>query len=75
MKFASYVTLHYVTLSKRNVLRMGFEPTIPEFERSKTVHALGRAATVIGSQCLHKYTHFDTVVTVPTLPTLSHFLW
>jgi hypothetical protein len=28
---------------------VGFEPTIPEFERAKTVHALDRAATVIGS--------------------------
>jgi hypothetical protein len=27
---------------------MGFEPTIPVFERAKTVHALDRAATVIG---------------------------
>jgi hypothetical protein len=28
--------------------RVGFEPTIPMFERAKTVHALDRAATVIG---------------------------
>jgi hypothetical protein len=28
--------------------RMGFEPTIPVFEREKTVHALDRAAIVIG---------------------------
>jgi hypothetical protein len=27
-----------------------FEPTIPVFEREKTIHALDRAATVIGSQ-------------------------
>jgi hypothetical protein len=27
---------------------MGFEPTISVFERAKTVHALDRAATVIG---------------------------
>jgi hypothetical protein len=27
---------------------MGFEPTIPVFERAKTVHALDRAAAVIG---------------------------
>jgi hypothetical protein len=26
----------------------GFESTIPVFERAKAVHALGRAATVIG---------------------------
>jgi hypothetical protein len=28
--------------------RVGFEPTIPAFERAKTVHALDLAATVIG---------------------------
>jgi hypothetical protein len=28
--------------------RVGFEPTIPAFERAKTVHALDRAAAVIG---------------------------
>jgi hypothetical protein len=27
---------------------VGFEPTIPVLERAKTVHALNRAATVIG---------------------------
>jgi hypothetical protein len=29
--------------------RFGFEPTIPVFERAKTVHALDRAATAIGT--------------------------
>jgi hypothetical protein len=28
---------------------VGFEPTIPVFERAKTVHTLDRVATVIGS--------------------------
>jgi hypothetical protein len=28
--------------------RAGFEPTIPVFERAKTVHALDGVATVIG---------------------------
>jgi hypothetical protein len=28
---------------------MGFETTIPAFERAKTVHALDRAAIVIGN--------------------------
>jgi hypothetical protein len=28
--------------------RVGFEPTIPVFERAKTVRALDRAGTVIG---------------------------
>jgi hypothetical protein len=30
------------------MFRVGFEPTIPAFERAKTVHALDRAATGIG---------------------------
>jgi hypothetical protein len=30
--------------------RMGFEPTIPAFERVKTVHVFDNAATVIGSK-------------------------
>jgi uncharacterized lipoprotein YbaY len=29
---------------------VGFEPTIPVFQRAKTVHALDRAATVIARQ-------------------------
>jgi hypothetical protein len=32
-----------------SMLWVGFEPTIPAFEGSKTVHALDGAATVIGS--------------------------
>jgi hypothetical protein len=28
--------------------RVGFEPTVPVFERAKTVHALDRAAAVFG---------------------------
>jgi hypothetical protein len=31
---------------------VGFEPTIPVFERAKTVHALDRAATGIGAVLL-----------------------
>jgi hypothetical protein len=31
---------------------VGFEPTIPAFEREKTVHAIDRAATVIGVHIL-----------------------
>jgi hypothetical protein len=31
---------------------MVFEPTIPVFERAKTVHALGTATTVIGQKAL-----------------------
>jgi hypothetical protein len=30
--------------------RVGFEPKIPVFERTKAVHALDREATVIGTR-------------------------
>jgi hypothetical protein len=32
---------------------MGFEPTIAVFERAKTVHALDRAAAVIGNEKIY----------------------
>jgi hypothetical protein len=32
-----------------SIPRMGFEPTIPAFQRAKTVHALDRAATEMGN--------------------------
>jgi hypothetical protein len=32
--------------------RLGLEPTNPMFERAKTFHALGRAATVIGHKAV-----------------------
>jgi hypothetical protein len=35
--------------TQTSIPRVGFEPTVPEFERAKTVHALERAATVIGN--------------------------
>jgi hypothetical protein len=34
--------------------RVGFETAIPTFERAKTVHALDRAATVIGKYLLER---------------------
>jgi hypothetical protein len=37
--------------------RVGFESTIPVFERAKTVHALDRAATVIGSLAAYLTTY------------------
>jgi hypothetical protein len=42
---------HRSTQNKRtqtSMPRVRFEPTIPAFERAKTVHALDRAASVIG---------------------------
>jgi hypothetical protein len=35
--------------TQTSIPRVGFEPTIPAFERAKTVHALGSAATMVGS--------------------------
>jgi hypothetical protein len=35
--------------TQTSVPRIGFEPTIPVLERTKTVHASDRSATVIGS--------------------------
>jgi hypothetical protein len=40
--------------------RVGFELTIPLFERAKTVHALDRAATVIGSLNNHSRENLST---------------
>jgi hypothetical protein len=34
--------------TQTSMFQVGFEPTIPVFERAKTVHALDRAVTVIG---------------------------
>jgi hypothetical protein len=39
--------------------RVGFEPTIPAFERAKTVHVLDCAATVIGSSYNRLSKHLD----------------
>jgi hypothetical protein len=36
--------------------QVGFEPTIPVFKRAKTLHALDRAATVIGALYIYIYT-------------------
>jgi hypothetical protein len=34
--------------TQTSMLRLGFEPTTPAFERKKTIHILDRAATLIG---------------------------
>jgi hypothetical protein len=45
---------------------MGFKPTIRAFERAKTVHALDRAAVVIGRLMVHTLKMFS-------LPKISKF--
>jgi hypothetical protein len=57
------------TQNKRTQTSMplvGFEPTIPAFEREKTVHALDRAATVIGPRrdlCSFYFKHWLMKIT------------
>jgi hypothetical protein len=41
-------------LTQTSMPQMGFEPTIPAFEREKTVHALDRAASVVGKAHIRK---------------------
>jgi hypothetical protein len=40
--------------------RVGFETTIPVFERAKTVHALDSVAAVIGIKILYIKNNFAT---------------
>jgi hypothetical protein len=39
---------------------VGFEPTIPAFERAKTINGLNHAATVIGSQLFNRIHSFGS---------------
>jgi hypothetical protein len=43
---------------------MGFEPTIPVFERTKTFHALDRAATLIN----RLWYSYQNAVYIPHFP-------
>jgi FAD synthase len=43
-----YLTQTQNKHKQTSMLRVGFEPTIPAFERAKTFHVLDRAATVVG---------------------------
>jgi hypothetical protein len=45
-----YLTRTQNKHKQTSMLRVRFEPTIPAFERAKTVHALDPMATVIGAQ-------------------------
>jgi hypothetical protein len=47
---------HWINAHKTSMTRVGFEPTMPVFERAKTVHALDRMATAIWAS-LHSMTH------------------
>jgi hypothetical protein len=55
---------------------VGFEPTMPAFERAKTVHALGRAANEIGSLQVYriKFATYFALFAHSTRPTITMFL-
>jgi hypothetical protein len=55
-----YLTQTQNKRTQTSMPRVGFEPTIPAFERTKTVHALDRAATVIGRRLITD-TRFEPV--------------
>jgi hypothetical protein len=48
--------------TQTSMRQVGFEPTIPVFERAKTVHALDSAATVIGIHGLYSSLNIVSVV-------------
>jgi hypothetical protein len=47
--------------------RVGFEPTSQVIEQAKTVHALGRAATVIGVNFKYPYENIISTHRIPTI--------
>jgi hypothetical protein len=49
--------------------RVGVEPTNPAFERGKTVHALARAATVIGFSVVPIKSVFLQLIYKSSVPT------
>jgi hypothetical protein len=54
---------------------VGFEPTIPEFELAKTVHAFDRAATVIGASRIQLFSKRQLQLTSRSkLESVSHTL-
>jgi hypothetical protein len=52
--------------------RVRFEPTIPVFQRAKTVHALGHAATVVG---VMPYITFENRVRLSLMFVLNGCVW
>jgi hypothetical protein len=69
--------------TQSSMLRVGFAPTIPVFERAKAVYALGHAATVIGLLQFHKYEisrgavslrKYSAAIELEKIPTHYHFV-
>jgi hypothetical protein len=50
--------------TQTSIFWVGFKPTAPAFERAKRVHALDRAATMIGVKRYNRYKMSDDAVTV-----------
>jgi hypothetical protein len=57
---ARLLPTHRTTQTQNKRRWVGLEPTIPAFEWAKTVHALDRAATVIGSIVHHIWLKLDS---------------
>jgi hypothetical protein len=55
--------------------QLGFEPTKPVSERAETVHALDRAATVIGTANLFESHHLKGRITVRRIMYLGNVNW
>jgi hypothetical protein len=79
-KTATYIGQHkHRRNAERPMSRVAFEATVPVFERTKTFHALDRAATVIGSlfsECSILWTesvfvYAETLCKLATHPFLS----
>jgi hypothetical protein len=71
-------------LTQTSMPWVGFEPTIPVFERAKTFHALDRAASVIGAEhsscqknnlCIIRAFHLRPLKRVPFVATVMKQIW
>jgi hypothetical protein len=62
------------TQNKRTQTPVGLEPTIPAFERAKMIHALDRAATVIGQyECT--YLFFSPIIVSGAIELLNFYYY
>jgi hypothetical protein len=52
------------TQTQNKPTHVGFEPTIPAFERAKTVHALDRAGTVISKEVFYNKLLYGSQVSI-----------
>jgi hypothetical protein len=64
-----YLTQTQNKHKRTSMPRVGFEPTIPAVERTKTVHALDHAASVIGNIEQLLYSSREVILAVPLVAT------